>query len=358
MAALRWGVGIAIALLGVVWAAWRSGDRPPVDEVAIAEARLGIELESRIVPTGAAALHVVFAGPEQGEPVLLLHGFPELWYSWHGVMGVLARAGYRAIAPDLRGYNRSEKPAGIQAYAGAGYARDVVGLLDALHIERTFLAGHDVGGGVAWRLVFERPERVSRAVILSAPHPLAWERANPSDDPASISWFRAFFRLPLLPELAARAGGWWLLSRNLRRTSPPGTFEGETLTVLQSAWARENAISTMIGSYRAEWEPIALPDDGRPGVPVRFVAGGKDAYIPRAAVGVTAEFLPEGAVIELPEASHWLMLEDPARIGELLIEFFEEGRGRDALPDHPGSASSPGRVRTSPRYASRALRPS
>jgi pimeloyl-ACP methyl ester carboxylesterase len=327
LAALRWGVGIAIALAGVVWAAWRSGDRPPVDEVAIAEARLGIELESRIVPTGAAALHVVFAGPEEGEPVLLLHGFPELWYSWHGVMGVLARAGYRAIAPDLRGYNRSEKPPGIEAYTGAAYARDVVGLLDALRIERSFLAGHDVGGGVAWRLVFERPERVRRAVILSSPHPLAWERANPSDDPDSISWFRTFFRIPSLPELTTRAGGWWLLSRSLRRTSRPGTFEGETLTVFQSAWARENAISTMIDVYRAEWGPTALPDDGRPPVPVRFIAGAKDAYVPHAAVEVTAGFLPEGAVVELPEASHWLLLEDPQEVGRLMVEFFSGERG-------------------------------
>ena len=324
MAALRWGVGIAIAVTGLVWAAWRSGDRPPVDEVAIAEARLGIDLESRSVATGAAALHVVLAGPEAGEPVLLLHGFPELWYSWHGVMGELARAGYRAIAPDLRGYNRSEKPAGAGAYTGAAYARDVVGLLDALGIERAFLAGHDVGGGVAWRLAFERPERVRRAVILSAPHPFAWERASPSDDPESISWFRTFFRIPVLPELTSRAGGWWLLSRNLRRTSRPGTFEGETLAVFQSAWARENAISSMLGVYRAEWGPTALPDDGRPGVPVRFVAGGRDAYIPRAAVEVTAGVLPQGAVVELPEASHWLLLEEPEQVGELLIEFFRE----------------------------------
>lgn len=325
MSALRWGVGIAIALTGMGWAAWRSGDRPPVDELAIAKARLGIELESRSVPTGAAALHVVFAGPEQGEPVLLLHGFPELWYSWHGVMGELARAGYRAIAPDLRGYNRSEKPPGKDAYTGAAYARDVIGLLDALRIERTFLAGHDVGGGVAWRLVFEQPERIRAAVILSSPHPLAWQRANPSDDPDSISWFRSFFRIPLLPELTTRAGGWWLLSRNLRRTSRPGTFDGETLAVFQAAWARENAISTMIDVYRADWGPVALPEDGRPPVPVHFVAGGRDAYIPHAAVEITRSVLPDGAVTELPEASHWLLLEEPERIARLLIGFFATG---------------------------------
>jgi pimeloyl-ACP methyl ester carboxylesterase len=293
-----------------------------VDEVALAEQRLGIELESRIVPTGEVALHVVLAGPEQGAPVVLLHGFPELWYSWHGVIGVLAGSGYRVIAPDLRGYNRSEKPSEIEAYTGVGYTRDVLGLLDALGIERAFVAGHDIGGGATWRLVFAHPERVRRAVILSSPHPRAWERAHPSDDPDSISWFRTFFRLPFLPELATRTGGWWLMTRNLRRTSRPGIFEGETLRVFQSAWARENAISTMIHVYRASPVPAELPPDGRPTVPVRFVFGGKDAFVPRAAALVTAEFLPPDGVVELPDASHWLLLEEPERIGGLLVRFF------------------------------------
>jgi len=327
VAALRWGVGLAIALAGLGWAAWRSGDRPPVDEVAIAESRLGIGLESRIVPTGAAALHVVFAGPKDGAPVVLLHGFPELWYSWHAAMGVLAHAGFRVVAPDLRGYNRSEKPPEVRAYTGAGYAGDVLGLLDALRIQRTFLAGHDVGGGVAWRLVFEEPERVRRAVILSAPHPLAWQRARPTDDPDSISWFRAFFRLPLLPELATRAGGWWLITRNLRETSRPGTFEGETLSVFQSAWARDDAISTMIDTYRADWGPTRLPEGGRPSLPVLFVAGGRDAFIPREASRITADYLPPGAFLELPEASHWLLLEEGEQIGRRMVEFFAEDRG-------------------------------
>jgi epoxide hydrolase 4 len=329
MTASRWGVALVIALVGLVWAAWRSGDRLPVDEVAIAEARLGFDLDSRRVETGAATLHVVLAGPEQGPPVVLLHGFPELWFSWHGAMGPLVRSGYRVIAPDLRGYNRSDKPPGADAYGGDAYARDVLGLLDALGIERAFVAGHDVGAGVAWTLVFSHPERVRRAVILSSPHPLAWARVRPQDDPESISWFRSFFRLPFLPELVARAGGWWLLTRNLQRTSQPGTFEGETLSVFQSAWARDNAISTMINVYRAEFRRGPLPPDGRPAVPVLYVYGGRDAYMPHEASRITAELLGKDAAVELPENGHWLLLEEPERIGGLLIEFFgqEPARG-------------------------------
>ena len=327
MTAGRWAIALVIALAGLIWAAWRSGDRPPVDEVAIAEARLGLDLESRRIDTGAATLHVVFAGPEQGPPVVLLHGFPELWFSWHGPMGVLARSGYRAIAPDLRGYNRSDKPPGAEAYSGDAYASDVLGLLDALGIEQAFVAGHDVGAGVAWTLVFAHPERVRRAVILSSPHPFAWERMSPQDDPESISWFRTFFKAPVLPELASRAGGWWLLTRNLRRTSRPGTFEGETLAVFQSAWARDNAISTMINVYRTGFRADRLTGDGRPAVPVRYVYGGTDAYIPHEASRITAELLGEEAVTELPENGHWLLLEEPERVGGLLVEFFGQEPG-------------------------------
>jgi pimeloyl-ACP methyl ester carboxylesterase len=322
MTLFRWLAVIAIAAAGLVWAAWRSGDRLPIDEVAIAEARLGIPLDARRVETGGATLHVVLAGPEDGPPVLLLHGFPELWFSWHGVMGVLARAGYRAIAPDLRGYNRSDKPPGPAAYTGDAYAADVLGLLDALGVPRAFVAGHDVGAGVAWTLVFAHPERVRRAVILSGPHPHAWNRARPQDDPESISWFRSFFQLPFLPELTARAGGWWLLTRNLRRTSRPGTFEGETLAVFQSAWARDNAISTMIDVYRSGFRRGPLPGDGRPSVPVRYVYGRHDAYIPLAASQLTGELLGPGSAVELSENGHWLLLEEPERIGALLVEFF------------------------------------
>jgi pimeloyl-ACP methyl ester carboxylesterase len=325
LSARRWGVALLIALVGLGFAAWRSGDRAPMDEVAIAEARLGIDLDSRRVDTGDVTLHVVFAGPESGPPVVLLHGFPELWFSWHGAMGVLAQAGYRVIAPDLRGYNRSDKPPGADAYSGAAYSRDVLGLLDALSIERAFVAGHDVGGGVAWSLVFFSPERVRRAVILSAAHPAAWARATPQDDPDSISWFRSFFQLPFLPELVSRAGGWWLLTRNLQRTSQPGTFEGETLAVFQAAWARDNAISTMIGFYRDDSPDEPLPGDGRPTVPVHYIYGRHDAYIPYQASRITAELLGEDSVTELLENGHWLLLEEPERVGALLVEFFGAG---------------------------------
>lgn len=327
MRALRWlaiGIGVMVVL---AFLAWRSGDRAAVDEVALAEARTGVELESRRVGLGDLSLHVVFAGPPEGAPVVLLHGFPEFWFSWHEHLGHLARAGFRAIAPDLRGYNRSDKPADPQAY-GPQYGDDVIRLLDVLGIEDAFLAGHDVGAGVTWRLVYEHPQRVRRAVILNGVHPIVWTQANPADDEEAISWFRSFFRLSWLPELVARAGGWWLLSKNLRDTSRPGTFDDETLAVYQAAWDRDGAISSMIHAYRHDWpKGGATHMDAPAPVPVRLVFGVRDAFIPPAAMRLSGRYAGEGAVREIPDATHWVLLEEPELTSRMLIQFFEAHPG-------------------------------
>jgi pimeloyl-ACP methyl ester carboxylesterase len=323
---MRWSVALLVALLGLGFAAWRSGDRPPLDEMAIAESRTGLALESRRVATGEVELHVVLAGPEHGAPVLLLHGFPELWFSWHGVMPSLVENGYRVIAPDLRGYNRSDKPPGPEAYSGDAFARDVLGLLDALGIERAFVAGHDVGAGVAWTLVFLHPERVRRAVILSSPHPLAWERATPQDDASSISWFRTFFKLPFSGagcQQAVAAHG------NLQRTSRPAF---RRLAVFQSAGRAMRSEKT--NAYRTASPRAALR---RPSAGPRIAHGGRDATCRRRPL-ITAELL-RLAVVELPEASHWLLLEEPER-RQLMVTFSQGGTPHDRRsPVHAAAAA-------------------
>ena len=305
----------------LVGLAWVSGERDAVDEVALAEAELGIDLTSRRIDVGDIALHVVSAGPADGPPVVLLHGFPEFWYSWRHQLAALAGAGFHVLAPDLRGYNRSDKPGDPALYGQRHYVGDVLALLDTLGYEDAYIAGHDVGGGVAWRLVLLHPDRVRQAVIFNAGHPLVGSRARPENDAETITWFRSFFKLPWLPELVARSGDWWLLSRNLRTTSRPGTFDDAALDVYKAAWSRDNAISTMIHAYRAEI--IEVPEDrGAVNVPVRVVWGANDAFIPPAAAAFTREYVGRDAFVEVPDASHWILLEEPERTSREMIEFF------------------------------------
>src|SRR5687768_9879381 len=146
-------------------------------------------------------IHAVAAGPADAPLVILLHGFPEFWYGWRHQIGPLAAVGLRVLAPDLRGYNLSSKPAGIAAYALDALADDVLGLADALGRRRFAVVGHDWGGALAWHLAGRDPERIERAAILNAPHPGTmrdYARAHPSQ--MAKSWYVAFFQLPALPE--------------------------------------------------------------------------------------------------------------------------------------------------------------
>src|SRR5215467_12969208 len=140
------------------------------------EQKLVDRWEEQQVDVNGVSLHVVQAGPLSGPLVILLHGFPEYWYSWKRYIQPLAEAGYRVWAPDQRGYNLSSKPQDVSAYALDNLAQDIVGLMTIAGQDRVRLVGHDWGGTVAWWLAMRAPERIERAVIINSVHPAVWMR--------------------------------------------------------------------------------------------------------------------------------------------------------------------------------------
>jgi pimeloyl-ACP methyl ester carboxylesterase len=124
-------------------------------------------IRHRMVKTNGISMHIVEQGA--GPMVLLLHGFPEFWYSWRFQIPALAEAGYHVVAPDLRGYGQSDAPKSAQAYTSCHLVGDLVGLLDALEEKRVFVVGHDWGAMVAWDLCLLRPDCVKAVVCLSVP---------------------------------------------------------------------------------------------------------------------------------------------------------------------------------------------
>ena len=227
------GAGLA------VWG-WRSGEQAPIDVVAQARATLGIPLESGMVETNGIRLHVVQAGPRDGPPVVLLHGFPEFWWTWHAQIEALAQAGFRVIAPDQRGFDLSDKPPRIEDYRPEERRADVLGLMDALGHERVSIAGHDFGAYVAWGLAIHHGERLRKLVVMNVAHPKVYA-SPPPGRPETINWFRTFFQLPWLPELVGRSGNWFLLERNLVQSSRPGTFAEPAMSYYKQAWAQPGA---------------------------------------------------------------------------------------------------------------------
>ncbi len=308
---------IVLAVFAVV--VWFSGGTSYVDDVSIAEKQIGMDLDSRRIDVGDVTLHVVFAGPEDGKPVILMHGFPEFWFAWRHQIKPLAEAGYRVAVPDLRGYNRSDKPAGADNYTQRKYAGDIIGLMDSQGWDRANIVAHDIGAGVAWRMIFENADRVANAVIFSVSHPLAFASVGNDSD---ISWYRSFLKMPILPELLMRTAGPSMITRNLRETSRPGTFSEEDLSVYQLAWDREHAMDTMINAYRAENLPIAgLPEDGKVTMPVKLIFGAKDAFISRASAEKSVDFLGSENVVIYEGLSHWLLAEEPEAMTQEIIRF-------------------------------------
>jgi pimeloyl-ACP methyl ester carboxylesterase len=292
--------------------------------VAEAQTALGIPLESSLVATNGIRLHVVQAGPANGPPVLLLHGFPEFWWTWNAQIKALAQAGFRVIAPDLRGFGRSDKPPRIEDYRSEERLADVLGLLDALGHPSVYLAGHDFGGFVAWNVALLHPERVRKLVVFNVAHPEVY-RSPPPPEPGreTTNWFRSFFQLPWLPELAVRSGHWFLLSRSLVESSRPGTFAEPALRYYQSSWAYENAIHTMIDWYRAGFRyPNELPADLRVRVPTRIVWGGLDRFNDPRFAEPSLAFCDDGQLVVYTDAGHWLLREKSAETSELMIRFF------------------------------------
>jgi pimeloyl-ACP methyl ester carboxylesterase len=311
---------LCIAALGAT-ISYVSSQQPPRDVLAAAKLELGIDLENQRVNVGEVSLNVVLAGPPKGEPVVLLHGFPEFWYAWRKPMALLAQAGFRVIVPDQRGYNLSDKPEGIAAYTIDKLAGDVAGLISALGYERVNLAGHDWGGGVAWQVVLRYPERVKRFAVIDTPHPQASIGFASKED--RIQWYWTFMQIPWLPELSARLGNYGLLTSNLRNTSEPDTFPAKVMDRFRSAWDQPGARTAMVNWYRAAYQmPQPLEGERRVGIPTLVIVAPKDAFIPGDLTRRSMQFLDAGQLVELQTGTHWVIQEEPERIAKLLIDFF------------------------------------
>jgi len=187
-------------------------------------------LEFRVFHINGVALHVVLAGSASAKPLVFLHGFPEFWFAWRHQIDHFASSGYRVIIPDQRGYNLSEKPAGIASYSIDLLAKDVVGVLDTVTDSKAFIVGHDWGAIVAWYLAARYSERVRRTAMLSVPHPRIVIK-NLIRNPTQLrrSWYLLFFQLPWLPERMLRGRDWAPLVQALRDTSPRGVFSDADL---------------------------------------------------------------------------------------------------------------------------------
>ncbi len=278
------------------------------------------------ISTNGIQLHVVSEGAPSDPLVILLHGFPEFWYGWRHQIPALAAAGYRVWAPDQRGYNHSDKPEGIAAYAVDKLAVDAIGLIDAAGHDKAFIVGHDWGAAVAWWLAAQYPERVERMVIINVPHPTVMQaQLQQSMAQLQKSWYIFFFQIPWLPEAIAQLNHWDIPAKALEQSSRPGTFTPHDLEMYRKAWAEPGAYSSMVNWYRAAIQcPSAPLSNPRVSVPTLMIWGIQDQFLGRELAQPSIDLCENGRLVFIDEATHWVHHEEANRVNALIEEFFRE----------------------------------
>ena len=267
--------------------------------------------ESLMLDVNGIRMHATTTG--QGPTVLLLHGFPDTHAVWRKQVGPLAAAGYRVIAPDLRGYGRTEAPGGIYDYTLDKLRADVIGLLDALEIDKVILVGHDWGGLIGWQIAAMSPQRVERFVAMSTGHPTAIARAGILQH-LRMTYVLGFI-LPGIAEHTLRAGDWFLMRQF---TSEPGQVEN---------WKRDlsapGRLTAALNYYRANLNlsfPHSYP---RVRVPVMGLWSDRDPALGERQMRDSAHYVDgEFRFERIRDADHWLQLTAHERVNALLLDFF------------------------------------
>ncbi len=280
--------------------------------------------EHRYADLGDVRLHYVEQG--EGPLVVLLHGFPEFWFEWREQIPALADAGFRVVAPDMRGYNLSDKPKGISAYRGQTVANDIAALINHLGEESAVVVGHDWGGAIAWWLAMERPEVVKRLGVMNCPHPYRMARAFRTFRQLRKSWYMFAFQLPFLPEKALSRKDFAAM-RKVFKTDPTHPYSDDEIERYVEAWRQPGALRGMLGYYRAAFRrtsPRELNRLPKVDAPVLVIWGKQDTALGSELAEPPPELVPNSRVEFLPDASHWSPHDEPGKVNSLLIDFARE----------------------------------
>ncbi len=266
---------------------------------------------------------------EQGEGplVLLLHGFPEFWYSWRFQLPALAQAGFRAIAPDLRGYNRSEKPNGVAAYDINHLVEDVAAMLREWGDERGgFLVGHDWGGVIAWYVASRYPQLVKKLTILNAPHPNRFLELLREGSPQRFhSYYIALFQLPWLPERLLTLNDGALVGRLFRDSgASPRHFTPDDARRYRVAITQPGAAQAMLNYYRSIARRTLAAQLQQPPLhitmPTLLLWGEQDIALLPENTERLARWV-QALRVERTEASHWVQMDQPEWVNQQLVDF-------------------------------------
>ncbi|PHQ71667.1 MAG: hypothetical protein COB93_02745 [Sneathiella sp.] len=283
---------------------------------------------------GDINLHYAECGAGNDELVLLLHGFPEFWYTWKQQLPAIG-AKYHAVAPDMRGYNLSDKPDGIAAYRIKHLVGDVLKLADHLGKDSFYLAAHDWGAGVAWAVAIAYPERIKGLIILNGPHPYIFsELLSNNEQQIAQSQYMAYFRNEGIEGKMLANDAEWLMDWTFKAHLARGQMTEEDRQAYLMAWNREGALQSMLNYYRASTLTPAKPDemgrgfgldpaDFKVSVPTLVIWGEKDHALIAENLDGLDDFVADLKVIRLPDVTHWVTHEAPEIVSAEIIAFID-----------------------------------
>ncbi|MEJ7712514.1 MAG: alpha/beta hydrolase [Pyrinomonadaceae bacterium] len=277
---------------------------------------------------GGVRLHYVECG-EGDELIILLHGFPECWYSWRHQLRSLGASNYHVVALDLRGYNLSDKPLSVSAYKMDALVADVLGLIHHFGRYNAVIVGHDWGAAVAWTVAIKHPNYVRKLAALQVPLPAAWA-ANMTLKQLMKSWYMLFFQLPRLPEWMLSRNDFEALDRMFKKTViERGAITDADVSVYKAALRDPRSLSGAINYYRANVPEMFFQQRGkepiaRVKVPTLFIFGEKDfAILPETVRNVEAYVDAPYTELRIGNSGHWVQQEAAAEVSAALDRFLK-----------------------------------
>ena len=274
------------------------------------------------ITTNGVKLHYVTQG--EGPLMLMLHGFPEFWYSWRHQIPEFAND-FKVVALDLRGYNDSDKPQDKSAYVMAEFIKDVEGVIKGLGYEKCVLVGHDWGGAIAWSFAYAHPEMVERLIVLNIPHPAKFAQGFRTPQQLLRSSYTFFFQLPGLPELLLQASDYQALETAFKGMAiNKSAFTQADIDAYKDAAAKRGAMTAALNYYRNVGQQGLLSSDwGVLEVPTLMIWGENDTALGKELTYGTEAYVRDFRIKYIPNCSHWVQQEQPQLVNQYMREFLE-----------------------------------
>ncbi len=279
-------------------------------------------LTHEYITTNNVQLHYVTQG--EGSLMLLLHGFPEFWYSWRHQIPEFAKY-FKVVAIDLRGYNDSDKPKEQSAYIMSEFIKDIQGVITGLGYEKCILVGHDWGGAIAWHFAYDHPQMVEKLIILNLPHPAKFAQGLRTRQQLLRSAYIFFFQLPWLPELFIKYSNYQAIERVFKGMAiDKSAFMPADIDAFKKAAAKPGALTAMLNYYRNIFQQKILNRNWRIlEVSTLMIWGEDDTALGKELTYNTQAYVREFQLKYIPNCSHWVQQEQPELVNQYIREFLE-----------------------------------